>query len=266
MSSVNGRSGKLRDRAAFTLVELLVVIGIIAVLIGILIPVLGKAREQANRAKCMSNLRTISMAIITYAQDRKSMPGPANIGIADPDTVNKTAVNAPFTATEKRQQLSNGDVLQPYLKNSREVYFCPSSTAMREGARALSNGRLYSWCYKVNNQPDTVEPFFFGSWTSTRTEYERTPKRITMVRATNPPTDVTRPSVRGHSEIWMISDLDGRNFTKAHSATFGITDDAVAANRRPWQPPHRSGKIGRIYAFFDGHAGWVNIDDWPTNP
>src|SRR5947208_966322 len=78
-------------RWAFTLVELLVVIGIIAVLIALMLPWLNKAREQAKRVTCLSNLRALGQLAFNYAANyRGRMPiGVMNLGAGGPPQINE---------------------------------------------------------------------------------------------------------------------------------------------------------------------------------
>ena len=66
ISSERSALSRAGERTAFTLVELLIVIGIIAVLIGVLLPALGKAREAANTVRCSANMRSIGQGLATY--------------------------------------------------------------------------------------------------------------------------------------------------------------------------------------------------------
>ena len=102
-----------RDRPprAFTLVELLVVIGIVALLISILMPALSAARERASRTKCLANLRTLGQAMVMYASDSRSWLPNAN---PKGDTNNYDGTNAVLTALNR-----------DYIR-SPAVFHCPS--------------------------------------------------------------------------------------------------------------------------------------------
>lgn len=128
----NGSSGSARRERAFTLIELLVVIAIIAILAAILFPVFAKARERAKQTTCLSNLKQMGLAAVTYAND--------NDGYIIPwaDTAAKTGPWQWYT-----------DIIYKY-HNSEAIFVCPSSKLDQKAARIADPTDNHPTNYGIN--------------------------------------------------------------------------------------------------------------------
>jgi prepilin-type N-terminal cleavage/methylation domain-containing protein/prepilin-type processing-associated H-X9-DG protein len=138
-----------KRKSGFTLIELLVVISIIALLISMLLPALGKAREQAKRVVCSGNLKQITLAMTMYAKERGKIPSWG--WQFDDYSYLGTSQNQNPPAASVAKFLEGG-FLWPYLK-SKGVYQCPSLPNKREFGPNGHSALWWGWDPAQNNEP-----------------------------------------------------------------------------------------------------------------
>jgi len=122
----------MKDSKGFTLVELMVVMGIVMVLAALLLPTFTKAREKANRTVCASNIRQILMALSLYAEE--------NHGRYPPNDDDVTA-----------NLIVNGESIFPEYISDLNLFGCPSSILFEKGVSYTRNGKPDPECLNATS-------------------------------------------------------------------------------------------------------------------
>jgi len=243
--------------SGFTLIELLVVIAIIAILAAILFPVFSRAREQARKTACLSNMKQIGTALMMYAQDwDESLP-----------------FYRPPCWAGRRAQPGDGlywpEQLYPYIKNW-DVYRCPSASQEWE---------IWSNCYPgaagrpQNNHRNNygfheeIAAHILCDGVSMADNAGKDLGRLTSL--TNPSetvviADCWRNIITAFAfapPSWIVVSVafaNGPTYNPSDGLTCGCLPTITDINRASEKMSRHTG--GAIIVFADGHAKWYKAD------
>jgi prepilin-type N-terminal cleavage/methylation domain-containing protein len=135
------QNNSLRSAGGFTLVELLVVIAIIAIMIGILMPSLSRAQQEAQSAVCLSNLRQVGVATLSYADDNNGWLFPTDMGW-DPQHV--------YYDTTQGIEIYNVWTTKVFTSWNPPVMLCPSDDQPDGDHSYVMNEHLGYWNVKYS--------------------------------------------------------------------------------------------------------------------
>ena len=221
-----------RKKGRFTLIELLIVIAIIAILAGMLLPALNKARESGRSASCMNNLKSITGTALLYAGDNHDFMPPASGNAGDGSTwvcprepwISSDFVHCFWVYTTSRyagEQWTGGQA-------PAKIYQCPSEP---------------DEIYRHTNHPD-IPVSNYG--------YYQRLGAPTSWSADNVMRKLTRN--RAPSRTGIITDLKAKSCDRTTFMRLGTTDDFMSASFG-YAPRHSSGSNA---GFADGHVAHLN--------
>lgn len=229
--------------SGFTLIELLTVIGIIAVLAGLLLPGLNRAREQARAVGCLNHLHQLQLAFQVYADDHGDYLTAAETNIARDKAMRWVDGVMSPTFTDRHSDMTNRLLLLtpglgrlgPYVRNP-EVYRCPSDRSRTNLTRPRGPFRVRSY---------TMNPYMvFGDGIGEAPDGTLTYSSSAFVKSS----DFQRASPAG---IWVF--IDEHEFT-IKNGSFQL--QGVLGPHGEWPghwPARRHGGRGAL-SFADGHG------------
>ena len=183
---------RARVPRAFTLVELLVVLGILAVLIGVLLPSVQTARAQSFAVVCRTNLRQIALACQMYAHDQKVYVGYQ----AGPPAIDRKEALFPYL----RSGANNADT------NARQIWNCPSNFDLeREASYGINLNLNFAKLSRIRRWSETVAIVDAGL------NDQRRPSLTTHCFPPSRPTAVNavRPNPRHRNQAVNVAFADG---------------------------------------------------------
>ncbi len=249
---IRGRSNAINSPRAFTLVEMLVVVGIIALLLAILLPALSRVREASNRAKCLANIAELGRAVLIYAHDNKDHLPDAGSGNAPDALMSPRAVGLPaWTNFGPNTYVlpSIGQLLSKYLNGDTRFWSCPSAPSnsfILSGADPLGGTGLN----------DQFKPNYV--YLAAKEYIPALPGLGTLAS-------------KFHVPEWAVRSVSGLKTTKIVSRSGNTASEIVLFyDRSPsYHQYHKtdiysgqSGDYFACYAYLDGHADGRGYSNW----
>jgi len=235
--SIDLRPSDQAKPSAFTLVELLVVLALIALLAAMLLPALARARAKAANLACLNNLKQLATCWQLYAADNGDLVVPNN-------SIYGLDLNGPFVAGASwclgcaRYDLAPTNIENGLLftyNRSTDIYHCPAdrSTVQDASGNPLPKrrDRSYNLSQSVNSYPE-LNPNLV--------KLVPTFKKLTRIRNPNPTSCLV---FIDESEETLLD------------AEFGMPTDFYDGSRNWWDLPANRHSQGANLSFADGHAG-----------